>query len=39
MMMYNPEKDVVLSAHLAQAELPYDVEESVRAILEIIEAR
>jgi D-alanyl-D-alanine carboxypeptidase len=39
LMMVNPEKDVVLSAHLAQAELPYDVEESVRAILEIIEAR
>ena len=39
LMMYNPEKDVVLSAHLAQAELPYDVEDSVKAILEIIEAR
>jgi len=38
-MMYNPERDVVLSAHLAQANLPYDVEHSVKAILEIIEAR
>ena len=25
LMMYNPEKDVVLAAHLAQAELPYDI--------------
>ncbi len=39
LMMYNPERDVVLSAHLAQANLPYDVEDSVKAILEIIEAR
>jgi D-alanyl-D-alanine carboxypeptidase len=29
LMMYNPEKDVVLAAHLAQAELPYDVEDLV----------
>ena len=39
LMMYNPEKDVVLAAHLAQAELPYDVENPVKAILEIIEAQ
>jgi len=39
LMMYNPEKDVVLSAHLAQAELSYDVADSAKAILVIIEAR
>ncbi len=39
LLLYHPQKRVTLSAHLAQANAPYDVEPSIAKILESIEAR
>lgn len=39
LLVHHPDEGITLSAHIAQASLPYDAEPLVRAILEIVEAR
>jgi len=38
LLMYNPEKEVVLSGHLTQANPPYAVDGLINALLEIVQA-
>jgi len=37
LLVYNPEKGITFSAHVAQANLPYDAEALVEVLLEIVE--